>query len=120
LVVLVFSRLPGKSRIEKTAQQHPETAQDDGHMDALSTWLQDLGVEHYVSSFAENDVDLSRSQDAKGWQLRAATSLTRLWQGQGKRGEAYELLAPAYNWFTEGFDTRDLIQGKALLEELAR
>ena len=55
----------------------------------------------------------------KSWELRAATSLARLWQHQGKRAEAYELLAPIYGWFTEGFDTADLQEAKALLEELA-
>ena len=51
--------------------------------------------------------------------LRAAMSLARLWQQQGKRAEAYELLAPIYGWFTEGFDTADLQEAKALLETLA-
>jgi len=50
--------------------------------------------------------------------LRAATSLARLWRDQGKRAAARDLLAPIYGWFTEGFDTRDLIEAKALLEEL--
>ena len=62
---------------------------------------------------------VARSQQAKGWELRAAMSLARLWKSQGKRKDAYDLLAPVYNWFTEGFDTKDLIDAKALLEELA-
>jgi predicted ATPase len=57
-------------------------------------------------------------QQAKSWELRAAMSLSRLWQQQGKRAEARELLAPIYSWFTEGFDTPDLQEAKALLEEL--
>ena len=61
---------------------------------------------------------LARHQQAKSWELRAAMSLSRLWQQQGKRAEAYELLAPIYGWFTEGFDTADLQEAKALLEEL--
>jgi predicted ATPase len=52
--------------------------------------------------------------------LRTSTSLARLWQGQGKRQEAYELLAPVYDWFTEGFDTKDLQEAKALLAELRK
>jgi len=56
---------------------------------------------------------------AKSWELRAATSLARLWQSQGKRDEARELLSPVYDWFTEGFDTADLIEARALLDELA-
>jgi predicted ATPase len=62
---------------------------------------------------------IARRQQAKSWELRAAMSLSRLWQRQGKRAEAYELLAPIYGWFTEGFDTADLPEAKALLEELA-
>jgi predicted ATPase len=58
-------------------------------------------------------------QEAKSWELRAATSLARLWQSQGKRQDAYDLLAPVYEWFTEGFNTADLREAKGLLEELA-
>ena len=58
-------------------------------------------------------------QQAKSWELRAAMSMARLWRDQGKRDEARELLAPVYGWFTEGFDTVDLKQAKALLDELA-
>ena len=63
-------------------------------------------------------LDFARRQQAKSWELRAAMSLSRLWQQQGKRAEAHELLAPIYGWFTEGFDTADLQEAKALLEEL--
>ena len=62
---------------------------------------------------------VARHQQAKSWELRTATSLARLWQRQGKRAEACELLAPIYGWFTEGFDTADLQEAKALLEALA-
>ena len=64
-------------------------------------------------------VATARRQQAKSWELRAATSLASLWQSQGKRQEAYDLLAPVYNWFTEGFDTADLIDAKTLLDDLA-
>ena len=63
-------------------------------------------------------LDWARRQQAKMWELRTSTSLARLWQSQGKRQEAYELLAPVYGWFTEGFDTKDLLEAKALLAEL--
>jgi predicted ATPase len=63
-------------------------------------------------------LDIARNQQAKSFELRTATSLARLWQQQGKRQEAHDLLAPIYNWFTEGFDTADLKDAKALLEEL--
>jgi predicted ATPase len=66
-----------------------------------------------------NALEIAKSQQAKSWERRAATSLARLWRDQGKRDEARPLLAPVYGWFTEGFDTRDLKEAKALLEELA-
>jgi predicted ATPase len=64
-------------------------------------------------------LDVARRQEAKALELRAAMSLSRLWQQQGKQAEARELLAPIYHWFTEGFDTADLQEAKALLEALA-
>ena len=64
-------------------------------------------------------LDIARNQQAKSFELRAASSLARLWQQQGKRQEAHDLLAPVYHWFTEGFDTPDLKDAKALLDELA-
>ena len=63
-------------------------------------------------------LDWARRQQAKMWELRTSTSLARLWQSQGKRRDAYELLAPVYGWFTEGFDTKDLLDTKTLLAEL--
>ena len=64
-------------------------------------------------------IEQARSQEAKSWELRAATSLARLWRDQGKPSEARDLLAPIYGWFTEGFDTADLKDAKALLDHLA-
>jgi predicted ATPase len=64
-------------------------------------------------------LSIAREQEAKLWGLRAAASLARLWLDQGKRGKARDLLAPVYGWFTEGFDTLDLKEAKALLDELA-
>jgi predicted ATPase len=71
-------------------------------------------------SYFERALAVARKQQAKSWELRAAMSLARLWRDQGKVSEARELLAPVYGWFTEGFDTRDLKEAKALLEELGR
>ena len=66
----------------------------------------------------ERALAVARKQQAKSWELRAAMSMARLWRDQGKRKEARNLLAPVYGWFTEGFDTLDLKEAKALLEEL--
>jgi predicted ATPase len=63
-------------------------------------------------------IEVARTQQAKSLELRATISLARLWQQQDKKKEAYELLAPVYNWFTEGFDTKDLQEAKALLDAL--
>jgi predicted ATPase len=63
---------------------------------------------------------VARQQQAKSWELRAAMSMARLWRDQGKLQQARELLAPVYGWFTEGFDTLDLKDAKALLDELAK
>ena len=63
-------------------------------------------------------LDVARARQSRSLELRAATSLARLWQAQGKRQEAQDLLAPVHDWFTEGFDTADLKDAKALLEEL--
>jgi predicted ATPase len=72
-----------------------------------------------AEAYFERAFAVARTQQAKSWELRAAMSLARLWRDQGKVQQARELLAPVYGWFTEGFDTRDLKEAKALLEELA-
>ena len=71
-----------------------------------------------VESYFERALAVARQQQAKSWELRAAMSMARLWRDQGKRDEARDLLAPVYGWFTEGFDTLDLKEAKALLDEL--
>jgi hypothetical protein len=72
-----------------------------------------------AGAWLRRTLDVARRQEAKSLELRAAMSLSRLWQHQGKRDEARELLTPIYGWFTEGFDTADLQEAKALLEELS-
>jgi len=77
---------------------------------------------HYYQCFviieAARRRAVARQQQAKSWELRAAMSPARLWRDQGKPQQARELLAPVYGWFTEGFDTLDLKEAKALLDEL--
>jgi predicted ATPase len=72
-----------------------------------------------AEAYFERALAIARSQQAKSWELRAAMSLARLWRDQGKRAEAHDLLAPVHGWFTEGFDTLDLKEAKALLDALA-
>ena len=72
-----------------------------------------------AEAYFERALAVARQQQAKSWELRAAMSLARLWRDQGKVQQARELLAPVYGWFTEGFDTRDLKEAKALLEQLS-
>jgi predicted ATPase len=78
------------------------------------------GDELKAEKYYEHALTVARQQQAKSWELRAAMSLARLWRDQGKPQQARELLAPVYGWFTEGFDTRDLKEAKALLDELER
>ncbi len=78
--------------------------------------LRDDQLEAEKFYLASNDV--AREQKAKSWELRTSTSLARLWQSQGEDKKALDLLKPVYDWFTEGFDTKDLKEAKALLEEL--
>jgi predicted ATPase len=69
-----------------------------------------------AQAYFERSLSVARAQQAKSWELRAAMSMARLWRDQGKLDEAHDLLAPVYGWFTEGFDTLDLKQAKALLD----
>jgi predicted ATPase len=72
-----------------------------------------------TETYLERALAVARKQQAKSWELRAAMSMARLWRDQGKRDEARDLLAPVYGWFTEGLDTLDLKEAKALLDALA-
>ena len=82
--------------------------------DLLNATGDQVAAEHsYHQALASRE-----RQSAKIFELRASTSLARLWRDQGKRAEARDLLAPIYGWFTEGFDTLDLKEAKALLDEL--
>ena len=80
---------------------------------------QQSNVEADPEACFQKAIEFARHQQAKSLELRAATSLARLWQEQDKQAEARQLLSDIYNWFTEGFDTKDLQEAKALLEELA-
>ena len=75
--------------------------------------FQEEAEEHFQQA-----LEVARRQQAKSWELRTAMSLARLWQRQGKRAAARELLVPIYSWFTEGLNTADLQEAKVLLESL--
>jgi predicted ATPase len=97
-------RQRGELLLLREAKSHPAQGSQD---------------QHEAEACFQHALDVSRQQQAKSLELRAAMSLAHLWQRQGKRAEARELLAPIYDWFTEGFDTADLQEAKTLLEELA-
>ncbi|MBM4256480.1 MAG: hypothetical protein FJ147_11375 [Deltaproteobacteria bacterium] len=77
------------------------------------------GVAQEAEGYFLKAIEIAQEQQAKSLELRAATSLAHFWQQQGKRTEAHKLLSNVYNWFTEGFDTKDLQEAKMLIEELA-
>ena len=89
----------------------------------LHRWRGDLSKARDDQDAAEQSYQralaVARRQSARSLEIRAATSFARLWRDQGKRTEARDLLAPVYGWFTEGFDTADLKEAKALIDELA-
>lgn len=77
------------------------------------------GAPSDAEALFQRALEIARGQEARSFELRSATRLARLWQRQGKESQARDVLAPVYGWFTEGFDTRDLKDAKALLDELA-
>jgi class 3 adenylate cyclase/predicted ATPase len=89
------------------------------HLKGKFLLRQTVPAESQAETCFRQALDVARQQQAKAYELRVAMSLSRLWQRQGKRAEAHALLAPIYGWFTEGFDTADLQEAKALLEALA-
>jgi predicted ATPase len=99
-------RIKGELLLAQEATEHKA-------QDTRQQWEAEAG-ESFHQALA-----VARRQQAKTLELQAAISMSRLWQRQGKRAEAYNLLAPIYGWFTEGFDTTDLREARALLEELA-
>jgi predicted ATPase len=114
-------RLKGTLTLQPKTSQRPVTGKSQTSQDKS----EDTSIQHPTSSTqAEAEMcfrqalDIARRQQAKSWELRAVMSLSRLWQRQGKRAEAHQMLAEVYGWFTEGFDTADLQKAQALLEEL--
>lgn len=104
----------GLVMIEKTDERYWEAE----HHRVRATLLLRQGDETAAEVSFQKAIEVARQQKAKSWELRAATDLARLWQAQGKAEEAHTLLAQVYEWFTEGFDTPDLIAARELLEDL--
>ena len=102
--------------VERTKERWPE-AEVDRIAGEIALRLPEPDVAK-AEVYFERALAVARKQQAKSWELRAAMSMARLWRDQGKPQQARELLAPVYGWFTEGFDTLDLKEAKALLEEL--
>jgi predicted ATPase len=102
--------------VDKTGERHWET--ELYRLKGELRLRQDVPDEQEAESCLRQAVAVARQQQGKSLELRAALSLSRLWQRQGKRVEARELLAPIYGWFREGFDTADLQEARALLEAL--
>jgi class 3 adenylate cyclase/tetratricopeptide (TPR) repeat protein len=107
--------------IEKVERSKEKWCEAEVHRIAGEIALKSLAPDtEKAEKYFEHALSVARAQQAKSWELRASMSLARLWRSQGKVQQARELLAPVYGWFTEGFDTRDLKEAKALLEELAQ
>jgi predicted ATPase len=100
------------------AELHRQRGELRRRREAQSPSAQGSREQHDAEACFQQALAVARRQQAKSLELRAAMSLSRLWQQQGKRSEARALLAPVYGWFTEGFDTADLQDAKVLLEEL--
>jgi adenylate cyclase len=111
-------RIKGELTLQKGARDWGlETSSSSPQVPSLKPQVSS-GVAREAEGYFLTAIDIARQQQAKSWELRASTSLARLWQSQGKKAEAHKLLSEIYNWFTEGFETKDLQEAKALIEEL--
>jgi predicted ATPase len=106
-------RLKGQLTLQQSSVQRLESSVSNTQHPAPHTQ-----AEAEAEACFHKAIEIARRQSAKSLELRAVMSLSRLWQQQGKKDEAHEMLAEIYGWFTEGFDTKDLQEAKALLEEL--
>jgi predicted ATPase len=111
-------RLLDEARERIETQGHP-VCEAELHRLRACALLSRGSTANVVEACFNRALEVARRQSARFWELRTATSRARLWRDQGKRDEARDLLAPVYGWFTEGFDTLDLKEAKALLDELS-
>ncbi len=106
-----------------TAAETTQERWHDAELNRIAGEIALLSPERDVAkaeAYFARALEVAQKQQAKSWELRAATSMARLWRDQGRRPQARKLLAPVYGWFTQGFDTLDLKQAKTLLDELAQ
>jgi predicted ATPase len=101
--------------VEKTGERHWESE----ILRVRGELLVALGNQTEAEDSLRRAIEVARRQSARSWELRATTSLARLWQQQGRTREAHKMLAKVYGWFTEGFDTQDLSEARALLDGLS-
>jgi len=126
--LIIRPAVPASTASEYACRTCPSTCGSDGQCKADTFYGTNTicntaaganqGVEAEVCF--QRAIDIARRQQSKAWQLRATTSLARLWQGQGRREEAQAALAAVYGGYTEGFTTPDLVDARALLESLAK
>jgi len=112
-------RLKGQLTLQSQASpRQVKTSQDKSEVASPQHPASSTQAEAEAEACFQRALDLARRQSAKALELRTAMSLSRLWQQQGKKDDARQMLAEIYGWFTEGFDTADLQEAKVLLEEL--
>jgi len=117
LVVAINEESKTRSRDTTWAKQNSSASKAHSSCNCLLLQLSADNQREAETGF-QHAMTIAQKQGAKAWELRTVTSLARLWQHKGKRQEARDLLAPVYTWFTEGFETPDLQEAKALLAEL--
>jgi predicted ATPase len=113
-----LKQVPGQSKTSQKAKGKGQKAKIETSPQHLAPNTQGE-MEQEAEGYFLKAIEIAQKQQAKSWELRATTSLARLWQRQGKNREAHRMLSGVYNWFTEGFDTKDLQEAKALLEKLS-
>jgi len=117
--ILTLQSKTNKRQVENNSKIHDGQVKDDPQVADPQSLAPNPHAEAEAEACLLKAIEVARAQQAKSLELRAVMSLSRLWQRQGKKDEARQMLAEIYGWFTEGFSTKDLQEAKALLDELA-
>ena len=112
-------RLKGELTLKKSSVRSPKSGVKESRKSKSANRQSKIPSIQEAEACFLKAIEIARKQQAKSWELRASTSLARLWQKQGKKKQAHKLLTEIYGWFTEGLDTADLKEAKALLEGLS-